>query len=347
MARRLSGKERIEINADGEHAVASVWRKTSSQNKRLRDTGKFLNRLKRDLKNNTALYIFSALAVFGVLLFTYVPMVGVYMAFIDYRPVFGIFGSEFVGLENIKRFIQSPWFSSTITNTLRISLLSLLLGFPTPILFALILNQVQSKGFKKFVQTATYLPHFISTVVMCGMIVMFLSPSTGLYGQIARLFGKSSTQIPNIMGSPEAFPWIYVITDIWQHTGWDAIIYIAAIAAVDPEMYDAAKIDGASRFDIMFRIDLPSIAPTITILFIMRIGGLLGVGFDKVYLLQNTSNQSASEVISTYVYKIGLVGANPQYSYAAAIGLFNNLINLTLLIGANALSKAVMKTSLF
>ena len=307
----------------------------------------FSYKLKKDLKNNPSLYVFSAIAVLSVLIFTYVPMVGVYMAFIEYRPVFGLFGSKFVGFDNIQRFIQSPWFSSTIINTLKISLLSLAIGFPTPILFALVLNQVKALRFKKFVQTATYLPHFISTVVMCGMIVMFLSPSSGLYGQIARLFGYSNTEIENIMGSPQAFPWIYVITDVWQHTGWDAIIYIAAISSIDPEMYDAAKMDGATRFDIMFHIDLPSIVPTITILFILRIGGLLGVGFDKVYLLQNSSNQSASEVISTYVYKIGLVGSNPQYSYAAAIGLFNNLINLTLLMGANWLSKKVMKTSLF
>ena len=218
------------------------------------ESKKFSNRLKRDFKNNMALYIFSAVAVVSVLIFTYVPMVGVYMAFINYRPVFGLFGSEFVGFDNIIRFIESPWFSSTIVNTLKISLLSLILGFPTPIFFALLLNQIQRKGFKRFVQTATYLPHFISTVVMCGMIVMFLSPSSGLYGQIARLFGYSSTDLKNIMGSPEAFPWIYVITDIWQHTGWDAIIYIAAITSIDPQMYDAAKIDGASRFDIMFKI---------------------------------------------------------------------------------------------
>lgn len=307
----------------------------------------FGKRLKSDLKNNMALYIFSVVVILNVIIFTYVPMAGIYMAFTNYRPVYGLFGSEFVGFEHIIRFVKSPWFSMTIVNTLRISVLSVAIGFPIPIIFALLLNQVRCRVFKRFVQTATYLPHFISTVVMCGMIIMFLSPSTGLYGQIARLFGYSSTDIENLMGSPAAFPWIYVLSDVWQHTGWDAIIYIAAISAIDMEMYDAAKIDGASRFDVMVHIDLPSIAQTIVILFILRIGGLFGVGFEKVYLLQNTSNQTTSEVISTYVYKIGLVGSNPQYSYAAAIGLFNSLINLVLLVIVNTASKIVAKTSLF
>ena len=274
-------------------------------------------------------------------------MAGIYMAFTKYTAADGIFGSEFVGLYQFIRFVKSPWFSTTVINTLRISVMSVCLGFPIPIIFALLLNQVHNKSFKRSVQTITYLPHFISTVVMCGMIIMFLSPSTGLYGQIARLFGVNSTELTNLMQSPKAFPWIYVLSDIWQHTGWDAIIYIAAMSGIDPGLYDAAKIDGASRLKTMWHIDLPGILPTIVILMILRLGGLFGVGFEKVYLLQNTVNAETSEVIATYVYKIGLVNAKNDYSYAAAIGLFNSLINLVILVVVNTVSKLVAKTSLF
>lgn len=306
-----------------------------------------MQRLKRDLKCNTALYVFSGLAILNMIVFTYIPMFGIYLAFIDYKPALGIFGSDFVGIDHFIKFVTSPWFSTIMINTLRISALSVFLGFPIPVVFALLINQVRRKFFKRFVQTATYLPHFISTMVMCGMIIMFLSPSSGLYGQIGRLFGFTNNELNNLMGDPKAFPWIYVLSDIWQHTGWDAIIYLAALSSVDPELYDAAKIDGASRFQTMMKIDLHCISSTIIILFILRLGGLLGVGFEKVYLLQNTSNTSTSEVIATYVYKIGLVGNNPKYSYASAIGLFNNMINLIILVLVNTVSRLVSKTSLF
>lgn len=307
----------------------------------------FFRRLRINIRRNPSFYIFSAVCVAMLIVFSYIPMAGIYMAFTKYRPANGIFGSEFVGLYQFKKFVNSPWFATTMINTLRISVMSVCLGFPTPIVFALLLNQVRRKYFKRFVQTATYLPHFISTVVMCGMIVMFLSPSTGLYGQIARLFGYSSTDIENLMQNPAAFPWIYVLSDIWQHTGWDAIIYIAAISAIDPELYDAAKIDGAGKFKTMLHIDIPCLLPTIMIMLILRLGGLFGVGFEKVYLLQNSVNLETSEVISTYVYKVGLVSANSDYSYAAAIGLFNSLINLFILLFVNTMSKLITKTSLF
>lgn len=307
----------------------------------------FFKRLKKDLKKNTSLYIFSFICIVNVLFFVYIPMFGVYMAFTKYRPALGLFGSEYVGLYHFKKFINSPWFATTVINTLRISVLSVCVCFPTPIIFALFLNQIKQKHFKKTIQTLTYLPHFISTVVMCGMIIMFLSPSTGLYGQIGRLLGYSSTEMNNLMQNPKAFPWIYVLSDMWQHTGWDAIIYIAAMASINPELYDAARIDGASRFQIMRHIDLPSITPTIIIMFILRLGGLFGVGFEKVYLLQNSVNVETSEVIATYVYKIGLVNANNDYSYAAAIGLFNSIINFIILVVVNTLAKHLTKTSLF
>ena len=229
----------------------------------------------------------------------------------------------------------------TIKNTIVISLYTIAVTFPLPIIMALMVNQIRSMKFKKFLQVATYLPHFISVVVMSGMIILFLSPSTGI---IAKLVGLLGFKLPNLMGSASAFPHIYVWTEAWQHVGWDSILYIATLSSVDPSLYEAATMDGANKWHKIVNIDLPSLVPTATVMFILRMGSVMSVGFEKVYLLQNNLNSSSSEIISTYVYKMGLV--SNQYSLSAAIGLFNNIINLVLLIAVNMIAKKVSDTSL-
>jgi len=276
-----------------------------------------------------------------LLLFTYLPMYGIVIAFKNFTPAEGILGSKWVGIQNFIRFFNSYQFGNTIRNTLVISIYSIAVTFPLPIALALMCNQITAKRFKKFFQVSTYLPHFISTVVMCGMIILFLSPSTGF---IAKILGYFSVTMPNLIGQASAFPSIYVWTEAWQHVGWDSIIYIAALSAVDPTLYEAAIMDGASKWQKLRFIDIPMLLPTATIMFILRTGSVMSVGFEKVYLLQNNLNSSASEIISTYVYKIGLVGN--QYSLSASIGLFNNVINLLLLLTVNYISKKMNDTSL-
>jgi len=271
-------------------------------------------------------------------------MYGIIIAFKDYRNSLGIIGSPFAEpvFRHFIRFFNSFQFWIIIRNTLAISFYSLLAMVPLPIIMALILNQMRVKVFKRVFQTISYLPHFISTVVMVGMIIIMLSPSSGLIGQIYRLFGA---QAPNLMGMAGAFSSVYVWSDVWQHTGWDSIIYLAALSAVDPSLYEAAVVDGANRWQRIWRIDFPMLLPTACILLIIRAGNILNVGFEKVYLMQNNLNLSASEIISTYVYKIGIIGN--QYSYSAAINLFNTLVNLTLLLVVNRISKKISETSLW
>jgi len=293
------------------------------------------------IKRNQALYLLMLPSVVILLLFTYLPMYGIVIAFKNFTPAEGILGSKWVGIQNFIRFFNSYQFGNTIRNTLVISIYSIAVTFPLPIALALMCNQITAKRFKKFFQVSTYLPHFISTVVMCGMIILFLSPSTGF---IAKILGYFSVTMPNLIGQASAFPSIYVWTEAWQHVGWDSIIYIAALSAVDPTLYEAAIMDGASKWQKLRFIDIPMLLPTATIMFILRTGSVMSVGFEKVYLLQNNLNSSASEIISTYVYKIGLVGN--QYSLSASIGLFNNVINLLLLLTVNYISKKMNDTSL-
>ena len=275
------------------------------------------------------------------LLFTYYPMYGVIIAFKNFTPADGIFGSEWVGLQNFIQYFNSYQFGLTIRNTIVISLYTILVTFPLPIALALMCNQIRAKKFKKFFQVSTYLPHFISTVVMCGMLILFLSPSTGI---ISKLVGLLGFQLPNLMGSAAAFPHIYVWSEAWQHVGWDSILYIATLSSVDPSLYEAATMDGAGKWKKMLHVDVPALMPTVTIMLILRMGSVMSVGFEKVYLLQNTLNSSTSEIISTYVYKMGLI--SNQYSLSSAIGLFNNVINLALLLLVNAISKKISDTSL-
>lgn len=293
------------------------------------------------VKESKALYLLMLPSVIIFLLFTYYPMYGVIIAFKNFTPAEGIFGSEWVGMKNFIQYFNSYQFGLTIRNTIVISLYTILVTFPLPIALALMCNQIRAKKFKKFFQVSTYLPHFISTVVMCGMLILFLSPSTGIISKLVGLFGF---QLPNLMGSAAAFPHIYVWSEAWQHVGWDSILYIATLSSVDPSLYEAATMDGAGKWKKMLHVDVPALMPTVTIMLILRMGSVMSVGFEKVYLLQNTLNSSTSEIISTYVYKMGLI--SNQYSLSSAIGLFNNVINLALLLLVNAISKKISDTSL-
>ena len=291
--------------------------------------------------SDRALYLLLLPSFIIMFRFTYLPMYGVVIAFKDFTPAKGIMGSSWAGLKYFKQYFNSFQFWPTIKNTLILSIYSIVVTFPLPIVLALICNQMRTGKFKKIFQVSTYLPHFISTVVMCGMIILFLSPSSGV---IAKLLSLIGIQMPNVMGSAGAFPSVYVWTEVWQHLGWDSILYIAALAAIDPSLYEAATMDGASKWQKMLKIDIPLLMPTATVMFILRMGSVMNVGFEKVYLLQNNLNTASSEIISTYVYKMGLVSS--QYSLSSAIGLFNNLINLVLLVTVNYISKKMSDTSL-
>ena len=294
------------------------------------------------IRRNGGLYLLMIPAMIIFICFTYLPMYGIVIAFKNFKPARGILGSEWAGLRYFKKYFSSYMFSNTIRNTLLISIYTILVTFPLPILIALMCNQMYAKRFKKFFQVSTYLPHFISTVVMCGMIVLFLSPSSGV---IPKLLGYIGVQTGDLMGKASAFSSIYVWTEAWQHVGWDSIMYIAALSAVDPQLYEAAVVDGANKWQKMRSIDIPLLMPTAVVLFILRAGSVMSVGFEKVYLLQNDLNISASEIISTYVYKMGL--KSNQYSYSAAIGLFNNVVNFILLLSVNFIAGKMGDTSLF
>jgi len=276
-------------------------------------------------------------ALVAIALFAYVPMYGLQLAFREYNPTQGLTGGDWVGLKYFEQFFASPLFSNIMINTIRISLWTLVMGFIAPILLALLINQIASRRIKGFVQTITYMPHFISTVVIVAMINIFLNPSTGMIG---KLFGGE-----NLLADPALFTPIYWITEIWQHCGWNSIIYLAALSTVDPALYEAAKIDGAGRMRLIRHVDIPTIMPTAAILLILNMGAVLSVGFEKVFLMQNTLNLSASEVIATYTYRIGILGN--QFSYSTAIGLFNTLINFAFLVVANQVAKRAAGTSVF
>lgn len=294
------------------------------------------------IRRNWGLYLLMLPAIVIFICFTYLPMYGIVIAFKDFRPALGIMGSKWAGLKYFERYFSSYMFSSTIINTLVISLYTIAVTFPLPIVIALMCNQMYAKRFKKFFQVSTYLPHFISTVVMCGMIILFLSPSSGVIPKLCAMVGIKTG---DLMGNAEAFSSIYVWTEAWQHVGWDSIMYIAALSAVDPQLYEAAVVDGANKWQKMRYIDIPMLIPTAITLFILRTGSVMSVGFEKVYLLQNDLNIGASEIISTYVYKMGL--KSNQYSYSAAIGLFNNVVNFILLLSVNFIAKKMGDTSLF
>ena len=265
-------------------------------------------------------------------------------AFKNYKNSLGILGSPWVDplFKNFQRFFNSYQCGTTIRNTLRLSLYSLAVGFPIPIILALMINQITAMRFRRAFQTILYLPHFISTVVMVGLLLIWLSPSSGLVGAFYRLLGKEA---PNVMTSASGFPSIYVWSDIWQHAGWDSIVFLAALSSIDPTLYEAATVDGATRWQKMRYIDLPLLMATACIMLILRAGNLMNVGFEKVFLMQNDLNMSTSEIIATYVYKMGL--RNSQYAVSTAVNLFNNLINFGLLHLVNCITRKLGETSLW
>ena len=296
------------------------------------------------LRKGWQLYLCLALPLAWLLIFCYYPMYGAQIAFRDFVPGKGIWDSEWVGLTNFVRFFNSPMFMRLLQNTLGLSFYSLVVGFPIPIIFALSLNQLRSGPFKNIIQMVSYAPYFISTVVMVGMLLQFLDMRIGPINTLVRLFGGQPIQF---MGSAELFQSVYVWSGIWQNTGFNTIIYLATLTTIDPALHEAALVDGANRLQRIWHIDIPGILPVAATLLILNMGQLLNVGFEKTYLMQNTLNLSTSEVISTYVYKVGLSAGVVNFSYASAIGLFNSVVGLVLLVIANRISKRFTETALF
>lgn len=293
---------------------------------------------------NWELYIMGALPVTWVIIFMYVPMYGNIIAFKNFVPALGILGSKWIGFANFTRFFRSYNFSQILWNTFYLNVYDLLVGFPIPIMLALILHYAPAKRFKKTVQMVTYAPHFISTVVMVGIIFKLFADRIGIINVILRSLGIGEA---GFLANPEWFPHVYVWTGIWQNMGWGTIVYLASLSAVDPELHESAKVDGATIWSRMWHIDIPGILPVIIILLILRSGQILTIGFEKVFLMQNSVNISASEVIDTYVYKVGLASRNPNFSYATAIGLFKNLIAFVLLVTVNRVARRFSETSLW
>lgn len=300
------------------------------------------SRIWKQMKTHWQLYLIILLPVLYILIFSYGPMYGILIAFKRYSANLGIFKSEWVGLLYFKQFFSSPSSWKIIWNTLSLSMYSIIAGFPLPIILAVALNEIKSKRFKKTVQMVTYAPYFISTVVMVGMIFLVMDPRIGIINKFLELLGGEAI---NFLGKPNLFRHIYVWSGIWQGTGYSCIIYLAALSGVSPELQEAALIDGATRIQRIWNVDLPSIKPTIIILIILSLGYAMNVGFEKVFLLQNPLNVSRSEIISTYVYKVGLVSAN--FSFSTAIGLFNSVVNCMLMVMVNFLAKKLGDASLW
>ena len=302
----------------------------------------YFKRLGRNIVKHKAAYITVLPVLIYYILFCYVPMYGTLMAFQDYDPAWGILGSPWVGFSNFVDFFTGEYFFRLVKNTLTISISSLVFGFPAPILLALLINEFRSKKFVKTVQTITYLPHFISLVVVCAMIKNFVS-ADGIIGGIYSAFHDGDKT--SMLMKPELFVPIYVISDIWQGVGWGSIIYFAALTGIDSELYEACTIDGGGRLRQVFTVTIPGILPTIVIMLIMRIGGILNVGYEKIILLYSPVTYKTADVISSFVYRNGLQELN--WSYGTAVGLFNSVINIIFLLLANSISKKVTETSLW
>jgi putative aldouronate transport system permease protein len=303
------------------------------------------NKRKKVIKKmlqNYELYLFILPALIYFITFHYAPMYGIIIAFKNYIPTKGFWGSPWAGFRHFTNFFNSYYFWLLLKNTVGIAFYSLIAGFPIPIILALALNEVQNKHFKKIVQNVTYAPHFISTVVMVGMLISFLSPSSGVVNQFIQFLGFEPI---NFLGKENMFKDIYVWSGIWQGMGWGSIVYLGALSGIDPQLHEAGIVDGATRFQRIIHINIPSIMPTMVILLILNLGSIMNVGFEKIFLMQNPLVMDASEVISTYVYRMGLQKA--QYSFSAAVGLFNSLINFTLLITVNSIAKKLNETSLW
>lgn len=288
------------------------------------------------------LYLMLLLPVAWYILFLYTPMYGIIIAFKDYRAAKGIWGSEWVGFRHFERFFGSFYFGRIVGNTLTVNVLMLLFGFPFPIFFALLLGELRNDRFRKALQNVAYIPHFLSAVIVVSVMQLIFNPNTGVYNIIRQALGLSAT---NYFASVKAFKPLYIASGIWQNMGWDAILYIAALAGIDTSLYEAASIDGAGRLQKIRHISLPGISSTITIMLLLRCGQIMNIGYEKVLLMQNSLNQASSDVISTYVYRVGILEGN--FDYSTAISLFNSVCNIVLLLIANCIAKRVNDTSLW
>jgi putative aldouronate transport system permease protein len=300
------------------------------------------SRIFRRIWEARELYLLMILPIAWYALFRYGPLYGIQIAFRDYRVSLGFWGSKWVGLEHFERFFQSFYIERLITNTLSINILSLLIGFPVPILFALLLNEINHERYKKTLQNVTYIPHFLSTVVLVSILQLIFNPNTGVYNMVRMKLGMSST---NYFVSATAFKPLYILSGIWQNMGWDSILYIAALSGIDVALYEAATIDGASRLQKIRYVSIPGILGTITIMLLLRTGQIMNIGYEKILLMQNDLNRSSSDVISTYVYRSGMLEGN--YSFSTAINLFNSVCNIVLLFMANFTAKRLGGTSLW
>ncbi|GAA5204704.1 ABC transporter permease subunit [Microbacterium jejuense] len=288
------------------------------------------------------LYVLVVLPLAYFAVFKYVPMANAVIAFKDYNVIQGIWGSAWVGFEHFQRLFSNPAFGTIVSNTFLLSLYALIASLPIPILLALALNEVRARFFKRTVQMVTYAPYFISTVIVVSMAILILSPRIGMLSTVTGFFGLPAT---DYLAQPDFFRHVYVWSEVWQTAGYSAVIYMAALAGVDPALYEAAKVDGANRLQKIWHVDLPSITPTIVVVLILSVGSIMAVGFEKAFLLQNPLNLSQSEIIATYTYKIGI--QNADFSLGTAVGLFNSVINLVLLLIVNAVSKRVTGNGLW
>ena len=296
------------------------------------------------LKKIWPLYIFLLPAIIYILIFNYYPMYGAQIAFKNYRLKLGILGSEWVGLKHFTKFISNYKFGVLIKNTLTLSIYGLVAGFIVRTVLSLSLNCLRSDRYRKVIQTVTYMPHFISTVVMVGLLFRFFNPSLGMISQLIQSLGGTDR---DLMGVAPAMPHIYVWSGLWQNAGWSTILFLATLSAVDPQLHEAAIIDGASRMRRIWEVDLPTLRPTMVICFIMDCGSIMNVGYEKILLMQNKLNLATTEIIATYVYQQGISAGSPQYSYATAIGLFNSVINFVLIILVNQICKKLGETSMW
>lgn len=298
--------------------------------------------ISRSIRKNWDLYLLIIPVILYFALIKYLPMYGVQIAFKDFSPSKGIWGSDWVGIKHFIRFFNNYQFWTLIRNTVGISLFQIAVAFPLPIFFALLVNEVRIRWFKKYVQSITFMPHFLSTVVLVGMVIALLSPNTGLINNLLGLFGVEPIYF---MTEPSMFKSIYVFSDVWQNMGFSSVLYIAVLAGVDKHLYEAAMIDGANKLQRLFHVSIPALIPTAVIMLIFQFGSIMDIGFEKVFLMQNELNRPSSTVISTYVYEMGLLGS--QYSFSAAVGLFNSVINFILIIVVNHIAKKASGTSLW
>ena len=311
---------------------------------KLERTSLVKNKAVRSFLSQWQLYAFMAVPLAVIILFSYWPMLGIQLAFKRFDLSLGMWASPWVGFDNFVRFFKSYQFARVLKNTLLLSFYDLL-TFPVPVIFALMLNCLRNERYKKVIQTVTYVPHFISTVVMVGLLMQTFNPIVGVYGIAYKAI--TGEVAPDLMASANAFPHMFVWSGVWQQMGWNSIVYIAALTGVDQALHETAEIDGANRFKRVLHIDIPSILPTAVMLLILRCGSIMNVGFEKTFLMQNDLTIRASEVISTYVYKVGLSSSSGDFGRATAIGLFNSIINLMLIVTVNTISKKVSDQSLW